>query len=733
VVGALLVLMLTVASGLVSAPVAGAAPGGSGIRVELVAVSPSAPTAADIVQAVSITAVLTNIGDTAFSRVRVVLDRGAPIVQRVLLHDALGAPPSTNLYAANQDPVQLPAPLAPGASASVAYVTTPEAMGLFINGVYPYDLVAQGAIGTGPFREAGRASLLVPSLYYPPSAPLSVSWIWPLIDIPHLSASDVLATKDAAFANDDLATSVRSGGRLDRALRVVEAVTPTVRMTLVIDPGLINELLLMSAGYTVPRSGGTAVAGTGGEAAKAWLARLKAIAAQHDLVLTGLGDPDLDSVAAAGLPHGGSLSAALAERVSAALGAPYRTDVVWPIDETLTPAAADAALQTGAAAILLRDTALTGGTRPDTATSPAGIAGEVRGLSDTALAPLTITGSAAAAGAAVVLDSSLRRRVVEATQANQIRVPGDLRGTEGASAQTAASRVQNLLGELAIWPLNNAASGGFVALAPARMVNPDSTAAAAAILATASTGWTRIVTVREAIQSAARIDRGGLAAAGAQSGLDPTLVSAVREADSQLAAAGQLLGPTAGTILASAQAALTLATSAAWRGNPEPGLAYAGAASDAAQAIVGGVSVVTPDNASYSLSSENSPLIITVRNDLDFAVNIKLLVTPATASVTGFSAEDVGVQVIEPGTARTLQVPAHFERSGRFEVVAQLTTETGAPLGDPVRLSVLCTAYGTVALSITVAAFVLLLLLLAFRGVRGLRRRHLAHAARGSE
>ena len=42
----------------------------------------------------------------------------------------------------------------------------------------------------------------------------------------------------------------------------------------------------------------------------------------------------------------------------------------------------------------------------------------------------------------------------------------------------------------------------------------------------------------------------------------------------------------------------------------------------------------------------------------------------------------------------------------------------------------LCTAYGTVALTITIAAFVLLLLLLAFRGVRGLRRRAQARATR---
>lgn len=715
-----------------TAPVSTAA--STPIQVDLVAVSPPAPVPTALEQPVSITAILTNVSATTYSRIQVLLDRGAPIVQRVLLHEALAEAPSTDLYTADQEPVLLPAALAPGASASVTFVTTPEAMGLFNNGVYPYDLVAAGTIGTGPFREVGRASLLVPSLYTAPLTPLSVSWLWPLIDVPHVLPDDLLATSSGArFANDDLAASVRPGGRLDRALQVVEAVTPTVRMTLVIDPQLINELLLMGEGYTVALGGVAPVEGAGGEAARLWLARLKAVAGEHDLVLTGLADPDLDSVAAGGLPRTGPLSAAMAQRISSALGAPYRTDLIWPIDETLSQPSADLALSSGAGSVLLRDSALSGGTRPDMGSSSGGTTGEVRGLSDTALTPLAISGSTTSAGAGVVLDSSLRRRVIEATEAAQVRGAGDTTPlTADDDAATAATRVQALISELAMWPLAGAAGGGYVALAPDRAVDPDALAAAAAILATASIGWTTVTPVREAVQTAPRIARGALAESMGASGLDSSIVSAVRAADSGLRAAADLLGPAGSSSLATAQAALGVATSSAWREDPGPGLAYARFADAAARSVVTGVTVVTPDNASYSLSSENSPLIITVRNDLEFAVSIRLKVNPATAAANGFRADDIGVQVIEAGTARTLQIPAHFERSGRFEVVAQLATETGAPLGDPVRLSVLCTAYGTVALTITVAAFALLLLLLLFRGVRGLRRAHRARSAVGA-
>jgi hypothetical protein len=697
------------------------------LQVDLVAVSPPSPDASQLEAEVAITVVLTNTSDTDFDAVRLSLERGAPIVQRVLLHDALADPPATEqLYT---EPQEAPGPLPAGASASITYRTTAPAMGLFLDGVYPYDLVAQGRIGMGPYREVGRSPAVVPTFVRQPPAALSLSWVWPLIDVPHVSGSDAMGGADPLFLDDELAASIRSGGRLDRALQVVEAVAGRVRMTLVIDPALVNELLLMSEGYRVQVGAGRTVEGTGSDDAAAWLARLKIVASQHDLVLTGYADPDLDAVAAHGLPQSGPMSPQLAERVSSALGAPYRTDLVWPAHEALTQAAADMALAAGATGILLADTALSGGTQPDSGTGSSGLAGEVRGLTDSALSPLVMSGTNTPAGAAVVLDSSLRRRVIDATEAAAIRpagAPARAGGSGGVvdARQPAGARVQALIAELAMWPLNDAAAGGYAVLAPERDVDADAAGAAAAILATASTGWTTVTTVRSGLQSAARIDRGGLdgpdGAAGAQ--LPASLIQAVQGAQAQLGTAAQMLGSAADAALAGARGALVLASSSAWRGDPDGGLRYAGEADAAARAITGGVSVITPDNASYSLSSENSPLILTVRNDLDLPVSVKLLVTPASSSVSGFRADDIGVQVIEPGTSRTLQIPAHFERSGRFEVQAQLTTADGQPLGEPVRLSVLCTAYGAVAMTITIAAFVLLLLLLVFRAVRGMRR-----------
>jgi hypothetical protein len=96
-----------------------------------------------------------------------------------------------------------------------------------------------------------------------------------------------------AFTDDELAQSVSPGGRLDRALTTVEDLPPSIRVTLVIDPELIDALSTMVSGYKIV-VGRTVVTGSGGPPARAWLDRLKRVAARNDVSLTGYADPDVD-------------------------------------------------------------------------------------------------------------------------------------------------------------------------------------------------------------------------------------------------------------------------------------------------------------------------------------------------------------------------------------------------------------------------------------------------------
>ncbi len=121
----------------------------------------------------------------------------------------------------------------------------------------------------GVDQRLGFVATYLPAFYQKP-APDRVTWLWPLIDQPHR------LLQDAVFTDDQLAGTVALGGRLDRALQVVEQVGPTIPLTLVVDPELIDELAVMASntGYRV-QSGAHTVSGTGRPAAVAWLDRLR--------------------------------------------------------------------------------------------------------------------------------------------------------------------------------------------------------------------------------------------------------------------------------------------------------------------------------------------------------------------------------------------------------------------------------------------------------------------------
>lgn len=672
--------------------------GASPVRVDLVSVTPMTPNVADAMQAVTITAVAVNTSGTTYTGLRANLDRGSAIVQPQLLGDAIATPPATEEWRSRPASQPQPAPLPPGGSATITFVTTPgfDGMCLCFDGVFPYDLVVEGSTGSG-WSEVGRAATVIPSFTTQQPRRTTVSWVWPLIDQPHRIGTS------AVFVDDDLAKSVSSGGRLDRALQVVEQVAASARITVLIDPRLLDELITMTSGYTVRTPSGDQPGASAG-AASAWLARLHAVAPSADIALTPYGDPDPQTALAVGHPVTSTLPAGVDARVRQALGVDPRTDIAWPDAGALTPDALAAIVGGGASAVLL----------------PAAMLAEKSALPDTALSPATAGG---ASFDAVAVDPALQSLVEQAVSRDQLRDPGAPAAATSGHTQTSATRIQALLAQLALWPFNG--KDGFVAVTPPRRVDADPDAAAAAIVATASQSFSRVEGLSSALGDQPRLSRGAvqLSPQGAPA---TELLAAITAAQQSMAAANSLLGETAATVLPSVADELVEATAAAWRSDPGRGVQFADLAGAQAQAITNSVVLVTPDNASYSLPSENSPLILTLRNDLPYAVQVRVVVTPALGSAAGFTAEDVGVVALPPDGTRTLRVPAHFERSGRFQIEAQLTTADGKPLSDPVRLNVLCTAIGGVALAVTGIAFGLLVCLLIFRAVRGLRRRRAA-------
>ncbi|MDR1999694.1 MAG: DUF6049 family protein [Frankiaceae bacterium] len=671
-----------------------AAPAADPVRVDLVGVSPMIPDAADLAQPVTITAVAVNTSGATYTGLRASLERGAPIVQPALLDDAVSAPPPTDQWPPRDEPQDQPGPLRPGERAAITFVTTPEQMCMCYTGVFPYDLVVEGDSGSG-FAEVGRAAILIPSFLEAPTARATLSWVWPLIDQPHrIGGSSV-------FVDDELAVSVSDGGRLDRALQVVESTADAAALTVVVDPQLLDELLTMAGGYTVRAAGGDQPGSDAGAAA-AWLARFAEVAPKVDIVLTPYGDPDPQTALAAGGSLSPQLPAGVEARIGPLVGPNVRTGIAWPDGAGLTSAVLGALGAAGASAVLMSGDAF--------ADSPA--------LPATAIAPAGAGGAAVMGGA---LDPPLQDRVAAAVSVEALRAPGASAAGIAPGAQTSATRIQALLGQLALWPIDGAS--GYVVLAPPPRVDPDPAAAAAAILATLAQPWSAGETLNAALGPQPRLSRGELrlAAPDAPSG---DLIAAIASARQSMAAASGLLGDAAAaTELGAGAEELVEAMSSAWRSDPGRGMRFAQLARDGADQIVGSVVIATPNKASYSLPSQNSPLILTLRNDLAYQVQVRLKVAPAPTSIAGFRADDVGVVDLPANGTRTLRVPAHFERTGRFQIQAQLTTVDGAALGAPVRLNVLCTAIGGVALAVTGAALALLVCILIFRVARGLRRR----------
>ncbi|MGY1690121.1 DUF6049 family protein [Geodermatophilus sp. SYSU D01105] len=722
-------------------PTAGAAPGEPEPAAEDDVSDPARPVQVDVTRleprtlvagaTVTITGTLTNTGTETLTDLDVRLQRGELLATRGQLQ---AADTESDPAVAVATPFQeVPGELEPGESLSFGLTTNTGELGIDRDGVYPVLLNLNGATADGERRRVGEVSTFLVQPPAQPAAPVGVAWLWPLVERTHRDAA-------GRFTDDGLAEEVASGGRLDRALAAVErlpesaaaegsAPAPVVRVTLAVDPALVEELELMAGGpYDVA---GQEDAGEGTEDAAAFLDRLRALAADHPVVALPYGDVDADALTAAGL--GDVVTRSLP-------GTPDGTarddpDAPTPTAETTEatgPAAEeDEDATTGAGAEVLREAlgveprtdlawAVGGSLRADTlATLRAG------GVDEVVLSPSGLSQGSAAlgldgAGAAARTTVPAEDGAVDALVADS-----GLSGLVGAAASSpGGTRVaeQRYLAELALLGLRTGGdpgAGQTVLVAPPREVDVDPAGMSSIIAAAAQLPWLRPATVSQLddgpVAATGELvppaEPGGLAAGG--------LAEVAAAVDIRDDLAGAVVEDV-GAAMAPYDAAVSRTTSAAWRDDPE---AFGAAATDLRSTLSGlrgQVTLLSPADGTYSLASSDAPLVLTVRNDLPFAVRVQLQVQTRGSALT---VGDVGAQVLAPEQRTTLQVPAEVRQSGRFSVVATLTTPDGGPLGEPVELQVKSTAYGSISLLITIGAAALLGLLFLRRLVLFLLRR----------
>ncbi|WP_166509493.1 DUF6049 family protein [Blastococcus sp. TF02-8] len=680
---------------------------------------------------ITVTGRLTNTGSQPISDLSVRLQRGEVRTNRSELAEAVADPDPATTVLASFSPLQ--DELAPGSSTDFNYTVPSDELRLDRDGVYPALLNVNGTVDGDQERRVGELSTFLIQQQVQPPTSTAVAWLWPLSERSH-------RTPAGGFADDGLADAVAEGGRLDRALAVVERLpagadggAPALSVTLAIDPALVEELAIMADGpYAVA---GDAGAGTGTEQAKAYLDRLRAVADRHPVVALPYGDVDADTL----------LGAGLADVLSRSLpGSPDGTaqDPPGAAPQPATPTGDAPAPEdteprtTGAGAEILNDVL---DVDPVTDLAWAADGGfeqpSLEVLHDGGIDRVVLAGDALTEG-----DSAVGRDGSDAVAHTTVPVEGGtvdvlvadpaLTAVVGGAEDTPGGprlAEQRYLAELAALTLQSPpGSQQTLLVAPPRDVRSGPEGAGAMMADTAGLPWLRPETL-QGLGAVPTADAGGLTGPPDVRRLDPegtaTLAAAVAARDDL---AGAVVGD-AGTALQAYDAGIARTASVLWSGDPEGFRAAATAARRAVERLRSRVTVVAPADGTYSLASSTAPLVLTVDNDLPFAVQVLLQVR--TRGSRGLSIGDIGAQTLAPAERTILEVPTDVRQSGGFAVTAMVTTPSGTPLGQQVDMQVKSTAYGPISLSITIGAASLLALLFLRRFVNLLRRRRRSAAA----
>ena len=675
---------------------------------------------------VTVTMTLTNTGTVPIDELAVRLQRGEALGSRAdLAADDVDPDPATSVVLPFQPVAE---PLAPGDDVSVTYTVDSAELRLDRDGVFPVLLNVNGAID-GDTRRVGELSTYVLQQPLLPLARTAVAWLWPLTERTHRDAS-------GDFADDGLADSVSEEGRLDRALGVIErlrgdAAEPTLPVTLAIDPALVEELQLMASGpYEVAGE-----QGTGTDAAAAFLERLRTVAAVHPVVALPYGDVDADSLDAAGL--GDVVTRSLPGTPAGTAQDPPGSPVDTAAGETLTPTEwSDApaedvpAPEDGAGARILAD-ALDVEPRTDVAWAPGGTLRAATlarltagGIDEVVVAPAALTTGDSAVGlqdptAAVPVTLGAVDGPVDALVADS-RLRDVVAGAEQADGGPRIAQ-QRYLAELAVLTAQAPPGSEQTVLVTApREVDAGPDGVGAMMADTAALPWLRAATVAS-LTAGPRSEDGELLEPADQVLLDPEGLAEVRDAVAARDDLAAAVDGDAGTALQALDAATARATSVAWRTDPAGFIAAAADLEAEIEELRDRVTLLAPADGTYTLASADAPLVLTVRNELPFAVRV--LPEFRARNNRGFSTGDIGVQTLAPGSRTVLQVPTSLRQSGGFAVTATLVTPGGGTLGERVEMQVRSTAYGPISLIITIGAAALLGLLFLRRLVHFVLRR----------
>jgi hypothetical protein len=693
---------------------------------------------------VTVSGTVTNVGDRPVRDVIVRLEHAPAVNTSAGLRTNLDG--GTDQYEAVADFLTVASELQRGQkvafklSAPVRSLTKPS-LAIGKPGVYPLLVNANGTPDYGEPARLDNARFLLPVVGVPPdpldtsgdalsavvapdtSKPVPITMLWPLADRPRLAPGAPGGTIPVRLLDDELATSLATGGRLDILLAAAEFATSrdvdpdgavSRSLCLAVDPDLLVTVNAMTGGYVVSDSpdgaaqppGTPTHPGTGQAAAASWLNRLRALAhrmcvaplpyAQADLdAVQRVGDAGLSAIATSSA--GDIVDQILA--VTAVRGATLIPDgsltrrtvnLLSANGNTVVIAAADSSAE---------ETAAAAPAPPDTA--PRRLSPQV------VVEPFdSAVGAAfAAAGSDPVAPTYLNAALAVRLQhdSETARRQDALGSVLWRTLQPSATPRAEILLPPTNWKLRSDDAGAILTtLATAIRSGLAMPRPLPALIADASA--TPPVTATPLLSGVEAAERGRF---------DNSVVATIANE------VGRLWGLTA-ALTTDARTGLTgvgytaplredmlRAVSQAQRPDTRNGLAQRRLeiVGTAIADLFGAVTIVNPTG-SYTLATEHSPLPLALHNGLAVPIRVRLHVE----APPGMRVTDLGEMELPPGYL-PLRVPIEVNFTQRVAIDVTLRTPAGVPLGEPVRLSVHSNAYGKVLFAITLSAAAVLVAL----------------------
>jgi hypothetical protein len=675
-----------------------------------------------------VTGKVVNRGSQPLHELTVRLRRGGVLTTRGELATADQEGPATP-DRVGRTPVRAAAQdLPPGASTTFDLRIRVSQLALGPIGVYPLKVEARAQFGdSGSVTPVGNVVTYIP--WFPDGAPrgrIRIAWLWPLVDQPRRGPREVML-------DDELATAMRAGGRLDRMLRAAAdgqkggcdpiplgpptlppqpRTTPcraeSVPITYAVDPDLLFTADALTVPYLRADRGSKTVRVDDTAPAKDWLTTLRAAVAGAgaDVMSLPYADPDVVALTTpeTGLADEVPLLRELGKKeTTRVLDKAPATSVVWPPAGRLTRRAVEALTSGGATAVAIDPLALPApGSEPDRTPSSA-----VGRLPTNTGQPTLMT-----------IDPTLSALL----SPNLADYPGD-RVVE-----------QRWLAETAMISAEAPSVSRTILVAPPRRADLHAPVAAEAIKDSGRLPWLCPVSVADA--AAGTEACAGEAAAALPPDLPPIELEPPHAGDEVLSSdfliqihqlrtdssqfTDEVLAEPTSQEAVRTTARLTRARarteSSAWRNDGAAGERMRTLLRDDLRDLRGKVHLEI-GSGTVTLTSSSGVISVNVVNELDQPVRMRVALTANNRA--RLSTEETPVATLGPGRATQINLKVTAQTSGKFPVIAQLVDRNGRNFGDPKRLIVRSTQYGRVALAVTgIGAGVLL----AAAGVRIVRR-----------